>query len=343
MLPPQPGLLWTPAYWGWRGGQYVYNAGYWGPTVGFYGGVNYGFGYTGSGFVGGYWRNGGFFYNTAVANIGNTNITNVYSNNVTVNQTVNNVSYNGGQGGLTAQPTAAERAAANEPHVAPTPAQTQHVEAARADKSLTASANHGVPPIAATSTAGNFKGPGVNHAATFGAAAGAAAVGAHALSPSVAVPHGISNAHALPVPAGAGGAPAAPQAATNNHALPVPPHPAASAGGAQALAPQGTASQRATQPASHPVQSVDHALPTSAYQGAAHNNAVAAPHPMAAPTAAPLEPHVGTAPPQVPRPAGPGPQAAGAPQGQRQGSGKPPAAAPHPAAAHPRSQQHPHG
>ena len=31
-------------------------AGYWGPHVGYYGGVNYGFGYMGVGFAGGAWR-----------------------------------------------------------------------------------------------------------------------------------------------------------------------------------------------------------------------------------------------------------------------------------------------
>src|ERR1700720_334077 len=53
--PPQVGVLWTPGYWGWGGGMYRWNAGYWGPHVGFYGGVNYGFGYGGVGFVGGRW------------------------------------------------------------------------------------------------------------------------------------------------------------------------------------------------------------------------------------------------------------------------------------------------
>jgi hypothetical protein len=38
--PPQVGLLWTPGYWGWSNGVYVFNEGYWGETVGFYGGVD---------------------------------------------------------------------------------------------------------------------------------------------------------------------------------------------------------------------------------------------------------------------------------------------------------------
>ncbi len=49
------GLLWTPGYWGWGGGAFAWHAGYWGPHVGFYGGINYGFGYGGVGFVGGRW------------------------------------------------------------------------------------------------------------------------------------------------------------------------------------------------------------------------------------------------------------------------------------------------
>ena len=67
--PPQVGLLWTPGYWGWGGGAYVFHAGYWGPHVGFYGGVNYGFGYGGVGFGGGRWDGGRFAYNTAVVNV----------------------------------------------------------------------------------------------------------------------------------------------------------------------------------------------------------------------------------------------------------------------------------
>ena len=43
--------------------------GYWAPEVGFYGGIDYGFGYTGYGYEGGYWNDRAFFYNTAVNNI----------------------------------------------------------------------------------------------------------------------------------------------------------------------------------------------------------------------------------------------------------------------------------
>src|ERR1700722_17797259 len=57
---PQEGLLWTPGYWGWNDGAYAWNGGYWGNEVGFYGGVNYGYGYGGSGYEGGYWGKNSF-------------------------------------------------------------------------------------------------------------------------------------------------------------------------------------------------------------------------------------------------------------------------------------------
>ena len=40
---PYTGALWTPPWWGWSGGLYVFHPGYWGTHVGYYGGVNYGF------------------------------------------------------------------------------------------------------------------------------------------------------------------------------------------------------------------------------------------------------------------------------------------------------------
>jgi len=64
--PVQVGYLWTPAYWGFENGVYLYHGGYWGATVGFYGGLNFGYGYAGEGFVGGRWEDGHFRYNTAI-------------------------------------------------------------------------------------------------------------------------------------------------------------------------------------------------------------------------------------------------------------------------------------
>ena len=53
VVAPAPGLLWTPGYWGWGGLHLSGTRAIGCPHVGFYGGINYGFGYTGVGFVGG--------------------------------------------------------------------------------------------------------------------------------------------------------------------------------------------------------------------------------------------------------------------------------------------------
>jgi len=166
VLAPTPGFLWTPGYWGWGGGAYLWHAGYWGPHVGFYGGINYGFGYGGVGFVGGEWRGGAFAYNTAVTNVNTTVIHNTYVNKTVINHTTinNNVSFNGGTGGTTAQPTSTELAAEHEQHVAPTAMQSQHEQMARNDRTMLASTNHGQPVVAATPKPGVFHGPGVSAA-----------------------------------------------------------------------------------------------------------------------------------------------------------------------------------
>jgi len=159
--PPRVGLLWTPGYWGWHDGYYGWNAGYWGPHIGFYGGVNYGFGYGGVGYEGGRWNNGVFAYNRTVNNFGGVSVTNVYNQTVVVNPNAARTSFNGGTGGVTAQPTPQEQAAAQEQHVAATPAQAQQEHVASTNRSLLATENHGHPAIAATSRPGVFTGKGV--------------------------------------------------------------------------------------------------------------------------------------------------------------------------------------
>jgi hypothetical protein len=180
VAPPRVGVLWTPGYWGFVGGVYMFHAGYWGPHIGFYGGVNYGFGYTGVGFAGGRWVGSSFAYNQSVANVNVTVVHNTYNETVVNNVTVNHVSYNGGAGGIAATPTPQERMAAQEPHVAPTAAQHQHVQQAATNPALLAKNNGGRPSIAATPRPSAFNAPGV--------------VGAHgATSPP---PHGPAVAHA---------------------------------------------------------------------------------------------------------------------------------------------------
>src|SRR5271156_3546720 len=174
VLAPEVGFLWTPGYWGWGDGGYVFYDGYWGQQVGFYGGINYGFGYFGHGFEGGRWDNGHFFYNRAVLNVNVNVIHNVY--NTRVNETtVTRVSFNGGNGGTNARASAQEEAAAHERHIPPVAAQTEHVQAARSNPELRASANHGKPPVAATAKPGELKGGGVVAAREGGAVHEAAA------------------------------------------------------------------------------------------------------------------------------------------------------------------------
>jgi len=147
VAPRQPGLLWTPPYWGFAHGVYGFHPGYWGMHVGFYGGVHYGFGYTGVGFVGGRWAGKVFQYNTAVVNVNKTVVHNVYvDKTVIVNKNVpeNHTSFNG-KGGVKAKPNSAEEAAMKEDKEEPTQEQQAHMNNAEADKDQFVSKNHGNP------------------------------------------------------------------------------------------------------------------------------------------------------------------------------------------------------
>lgn len=148
VMPPRIGFLWTPGYWGWGGGFYVWHAGYWGPTVGFYGGINYGYGYGGIGYQGGYWRGHAWYYNRDCNRFApGVHVTNVYQRTVINNVTINNrVSYHGGAGGIMRQPNREELAAARGPRMAFTAEQQRHQQSAGHDRRLLASVNHGRPP-----------------------------------------------------------------------------------------------------------------------------------------------------------------------------------------------------
>jgi len=150
---PYVGALWTPGYWGWGGGLYVWHPGYWGPHVGYYGGVNYGFGYMGIGFVGGVWAGGAFRYNTAVMRVNTTVIHNTYVDRTVVerNTIVNDrhVAYSGGPGGINHPETAQERAYSNERHTGATSFQVQHRDAAMNNRASYFNNNHGHPSNAA--------------------------------------------------------------------------------------------------------------------------------------------------------------------------------------------------
>jgi hypothetical protein len=126
----------------------MFNEGYWGMSVGFYGGIDYGFGYFGHGYEGGRWENGRFFYNTAVNHVDSNVIHNVY--NARGNERGNRVSYNGGSGGIDARATSEEEAAAHGRRTGPVSAQTQHAWTAHNDPQQRVSTNHGSPRVAAT-------------------------------------------------------------------------------------------------------------------------------------------------------------------------------------------------
>ncbi len=157
VLAPEVGFLWTPPWWGWDGGVFLFHEGFWGPHIGFYGGINYGFGYFGVGFVGGRWDGGHFFYNRDVMNINVVNIHNVYNEHINITN-VSHVSYNGGEGGINARPRPEDEIADHDRHVGAIAAQTEHIQAARGNPELRASANQGRPPIAATGRPGDFHG-----------------------------------------------------------------------------------------------------------------------------------------------------------------------------------------
>lgn len=174
VLAPAPDLLWTPGYWGWAGGAYLWHGGYWGPHVGFYGGINYGFGYGGVGFHGGYWQGERFYANRAVVN----------------EVPSNRVSFNGGAGGVMARPTPAEMIAAHDHHMGGTSLQMQHQQMASRDNSMRAAVNGGRPAIAATSRPGVFSGRGVTASRDGGSAYRAPGPGSPISHAQGQYPHG---------------------------------------------------------------------------------------------------------------------------------------------------------
>jgi len=158
---PAPGMLWTPGYWS-EGDddEYGWHAGYWASHVGFYGGINYGFGYFGTGFVGGYWRDRDFYYNRAAANVANLHVANIYANAVVNRYGDERTSFNGREG-VRARPTGSELLAQHEPHRGWTLPQQSQALQARTTPGMLASFNHGRPPIAATARPGVFGGSGI--------------------------------------------------------------------------------------------------------------------------------------------------------------------------------------
>jgi hypothetical protein len=250
---PYEGALWTPPYWGWGDGVYAFHPGYWGRHVGYYGGVNYGFGYMGIGFVGGEWREHNFAYNTAVVNVNRTVIHNTYVNETIVHErTIVNerhVAYAGGQGGIRHDPNPEERMAMHEAHVEPTRVQQEHIQTARMDHANYFKANGGHPQnVVATRPL-----LPENHPVPVGPAMHTDGHGNFNAQPGNA--HGNVNGNAT----AGGNAHAAPVARPENRPAPVyqpqtRPAPAAPAQGRPAYQPQGHPGQPAQYGAQpHPV------------------------------------------------------------------------------------------
>jgi hypothetical protein len=197
--PPRVGLLWTPPWWGWNNGAYVFNQGYWGPRVGFYGGINYGYGYTGNGYWGGRWSGNTFQYNTAVTRVNTKIVHNTYINN-SVNRQVNanRTSFNG-PNGIKAEPTAEQRAAAaNAKKEGPTSQQLSRQQAAAKDQNLRASVNKGHPNNEAIQSFNKNEGAGQGKGAQGVEAAGGAAGAGAGNKPGNINEHNLQGAGAGP-------------------------------------------------------------------------------------------------------------------------------------------------
>jgi hypothetical protein len=148
--------------------------------VGFYGGINYGFGYSGRGYDGARWENGRLYYNTAVNSVSSW-LEGLYYNiavnsgsswleekslipalkqananshgwtyNTPVKDSGRRVSYNGGPGGIDARATPEEEAAARATRSGLSLQQTQNAWFSHNDPHQHFSKNHGAPPILAT-------------------------------------------------------------------------------------------------------------------------------------------------------------------------------------------------
>jgi hypothetical protein len=144
VAPPYYGALWTPAYWGFHGGRYRLYHGYWGRHIGFYGGIPYGFGYTGYGYDGGYWNGDRFYYNQTVNRVNANVVHNVYAHSVPVINAGGRVSFNG-PGGWNARPRPAELAVLHEQRLPAMQTQRALVHGAETNHAQFYAANHGVP------------------------------------------------------------------------------------------------------------------------------------------------------------------------------------------------------
>ena len=161
ILAPEVGYLWTPPYWAWVGRWLPLFMMATGVRIsGFYGGIDYGFDTSAQASKAAAGENGLLLLQSGRSEREHHQHPQriqhyVVNNNV---NTVNRVSFNGGNGGVNARPTPEQEAAMHERHLPPAGPQVQHAQAARGNPELRASANHGKPPVAATARAGELSG-----------------------------------------------------------------------------------------------------------------------------------------------------------------------------------------
>jgi hypothetical protein len=184
VLAPYTGALWTPGYWGWGNGGYLWHTGYWGRHIGFYGGVNYGFGYFGRGFEGGYWDHDRFRYNTAIMRVDNARFHDVVYNRTVVNRyNTTRVSFNGGRGGVAMRPNGDEQRWSREQHTAPLEAQHQNEMRASQNRQQFANVNHGRPQnLARTEPVAFNRSPAMNNRPAGNINRGPAAMPSHTVA-----------------------------------------------------------------------------------------------------------------------------------------------------------------
>jgi hypothetical protein len=281
----EPGYLWTPGYWAFNGYNYTWNDGYWATQVGYYGGIDYGYGYFGSGYNGGGWQGRNFRYNTAYTNVNQNYVRNVYSNRGAGNasnwRNAQRISYNGGRGGVQARPSADQLAVSRGRHVPATAMQRQHIQVASGDRNLLASVNKGRPqqlavarPFAANRRPANYtpvraqdRQAAVSHVVTHQPATLVhAASNAHMTGPRQpqTVTHAATVHHAAAAPVYHAAAPVHHAAAAPVYHAAAPVHHAAAAPVYHAAAPVHHA---AAAPVYHAAAPVHHAAP--AYRAAA--------------------------------------------------------------------------
>lgn len=157
--PPQSGLLWTPPYWSRAGDAYSFHPGYWAKEVGFYGGIEYGFGYTGKSYRGGRWSKDAFYYDRACNNLGSIEIANGYGDASASAGNSSCVSDDADR--AVARPSRDGSELTDTRRIEATPEQRRHFELAAMDRSLYSKLNGGAPAVAATPHAGVLTGDGI--------------------------------------------------------------------------------------------------------------------------------------------------------------------------------------